>query len=545
MRLQRIATQTIAPENRRTAELANALAEFELPDSAREPTPAESLALVTPADFSIPSHESCGYFLPERYAINATPGMTVMQTGVANAIAVAVQAGGGTVLLTDRYKMSGPLAGAAKVDIIGTGEGASLEFPAGHGITIGWLTGFGSVTYDNFSILGAGGGDYYAIYQAGTLNDADELYGLKIKNLLITDWNVGIKLRTVRNLEIVGNWIQDIDRGIELIGKCIVGRIRDNNVVRAAGGGGSGASVGMTFDWFNYTSGAGNVPNEGIKVSQNLNYGFETAFLVTTANVLNIIDNDVQATVYGVSFHTAQLGFSIVDNYFDMSGAAVVAGIYGQGLGSLVSSKIHIERNTFNGTTLPAAAIGVKINDSGNQNQNFVTTSENYFTGDWKGGDIVYNNAGSGAILNNRCTSPTPTNSINVTAVLAGVVYIDKNLCTKEIAYDAAELASGEIVLGHNIKNGTTKFGYTLLGSATYDPGSLADGAGATTTVTVTGAVLGDFAEATFSLDLQGITLTAWVSAADTVSVRFQNESGGVLDLASGTLRARVKQKLQ
>ncbi|MBU2051095.1 MAG: hypothetical protein KKH61_19265, partial [Gammaproteobacteria bacterium] len=81
----------------------------------------------------------------------------------------------------------------------------------------------------------------------------------------------------------------------------------------------------------------------------------------------------------------------------------------------------------------------------------------------------------------------------------------------------------------------------SLVGSATYDPGSLIDGAGATTTVTVTGAALGDFAEASFSLDLQGITLTAWVSAADTVSVRFQNETTGTLDLASGTLRARVR----
>lgn len=81
---------------------------------------------------------------------------------------------------------------------------------------------------------------------------------------------------------------------------------------------------------------------------------------------------------------------------------------------------------------------------------------------------------------------------------------------------------------------------FTAAGSATYDPGSLADGVGATTTVTATGAALGDSASATFSLDLQGITLTAWVSAANTVSVRFQNESGGTLDLASGTLRVRA-----
>lgn len=85
----------------------------------------------------------------------------------------------------------------------------------------------------------------------------------------------------------------------------------------------------------------------------------------------------------------------------------------------------------------------------------------------------------------------------------------------------------------------------SLLGSKTYDPASLADGAGATTTVTVTGAVLGDFVDrVSFSLDLQGITVTAWVSATDTVSVRFQNETGGVLDLASGTLRVQVRPKV-
>ena len=77
-------------------------------------------------------------------------------------------------------------------------------------------------------------------------------------------------------------------------------------------------------------------------------------------------------------------------------------------------------------------------------------------------------------------------------------------------------------------------------GSATYDPASLADGAGVTTTVAVTGAALGDFAFASFSNALQGIILSAWVSATDVVSVRFQNESGGTLDLASGTLRARI-----
>ena len=77
-------------------------------------------------------------------------------------------------------------------------------------------------------------------------------------------------------------------------------------------------------------------------------------------------------------------------------------------------------------------------------------------------------------------------------------------------------------------------------GTATYDPGNLVDGQGVTTTVTVTGAALGDFVDVSFSLDLQGIGMTGWVSAANTVSVRFQNETGGAIDLASGTIKARA-----
>lgn len=79
-----------------------------------------------------------------------------------------------------------------------------------------------------------------------------------------------------------------------------------------------------------------------------------------------------------------------------------------------------------------------------------------------------------------------------------------------------------------------------LSASATYDPPSLNTGIGATTTIAVANSALGDFVLASFSNDLQGILLTAYVSSAGTVSVRFQNQTGGTIDLASGTLRVRV-----
>lgn len=116
----------------------------------------------------------------------------------------------------------------------------------------------------------------------------------------------------------------------------------------------------------------------------------------------------------------------------------------------------------------------------------------------------------------------------DVTDISTSTFYEDKS------KQDIVNLIHDEIVA---LRNTLTS---VLVGSATFNAGSLADGAGETTTVTVTGAALGDFALCSLGVDVAGITVTAYVSAADTVSVRLQNESGGTLDLASTTLRAMV-----
>jgi hypothetical protein len=77
-----------------------------------------------------------------------------------------------------------------------------------------------------------------------------------------------------------------------------------------------------------------------------------------------------------------------------------------------------------------------------------------------------------------------------------------------------------------------------LTSTATYDPPSIAAGASASTTVTVTGALLGQQAAAAFSLSLGGLYMTASVTAADTVTVTLVNPTAGTIDLASGTLSA-------
>jgi len=77
-------------------------------------------------------------------------------------------------------------------------------------------------------------------------------------------------------------------------------------------------------------------------------------------------------------------------------------------------------------------------------------------------------------------------------------------------------------------------------GTATIDPASIATGAQATATITVTGAVLGMSAMAFPPASLQGLQLTAYVSAADTVTIVLKNDTGGAVDLASGVWKAKV-----
>ncbi|RKY12687.1 MAG: hypothetical protein DRP65_00580 [Planctomycetota bacterium] len=79
-----------------------------------------------------------------------------------------------------------------------------------------------------------------------------------------------------------------------------------------------------------------------------------------------------------------------------------------------------------------------------------------------------------------------------------------------------------------------------LTGSDTWDPGSIADGGEEAKEVTVTGAALGDFARASFSNDVSDLVLDAQVTAANTVTCILANNTGGAIDLASGTIKVEV-----
>jgi hypothetical protein len=82
-----------------------------------------------------------------------------------------------------------------------------------------------------------------------------------------------------------------------------------------------------------------------------------------------------------------------------------------------------------------------------------------------------------------------------------------------------------------------------LSGSASWNPGSIADGDEEAQEVTATGAALGDFAIASFSLDVADLVLNAQVTASNTVTCILANNTGGAIDLGAGTVYVKVLKK--
>jgi hypothetical protein len=80
--------------------------------------------------------------------------------------------------------------------------------------------------------------------------------------------------------------------------------------------------------------------------------------------------------------------------------------------------------------------------------------------------------------------------------------------------------------------------------SATWDAPSVAAGAQTSTTVTVTGASIGDFVEVSANGIFSGMRLWGEVSAANTVTVYLSNNTGGAVDPSSRTISVRVEERV-
>ena len=382
-------------------------------------------------------------------------GVTDDTVEIQAAIDAASAAGGGTVFFpstSNSYLISSSLTMALKVNLIGEGDSSKITCDDCDGLNFAALTtGFGSIIVDRLHLVGTNGTTRKAIVHSGTETATDELYGLTITNNLITDFNEAISFRTVRNFLIDNNWIQNVNSGIVIEGRNIVGRIINNNIVRASGNG-TGNDNGIFLNDHNYTTSGGVVRPEGIVISNNFIGTFNQALNIDDAVFCSITDNDIAAHIQGISFSTVSGTLSIRGNYINMDDdtpGTSLYGIFGEPQNSILSSVvINIDGNTVVGADTTSCA-GVQLATAVTANQANINIINNAFYS-LDTNDIVTYSSGNINIKGNQCYSANTT-SIMVKATLAGrPITIDDNYCIGDIRAPFADTQHAQVLLGNN-----------------------------------------------------------------------------------------------
>jgi hypothetical protein len=244
------------------------------------------------------------------------------------------------------------------------------------------------------------------------------------------------------------------------------------------------------------------------------------AALTTTSTGRSLLTESTAQTGTGALVRAASPTFTGTLNAAAiMASGTVVLGSTFTGFGQL---KIQDNNNaggiSIRGSTNP----GVSIYSGDGTLRGFfpalVTTNNSYFSGSLSN-DVVVRADTSGAKI---LFGVGPTSTV---AVGNNQVDVTGNLT-----------ASGTLRVG-----GGTVVANILSATATLDFPSIGSNGTETLTITVTGAVAGDsvFLGCPAGLDA-GLIFCASVTAADTVTVRMHNSSGGSIDPASATFRATV-----
>ena len=148
-------------------------------------------------------------------------------------------------------------------------------------------------------------------------------------------------------------------------------------------------------------------------------------------------------------------------------------------------------------------------------------------------GTSTYNGSES-VIANNRCFD---TNGAGGTQTYG---YIDQGSSTSYVVVSSNSFKGNKTGAMNPASTVFSFDGQTLEGSASWNPGTITNAGNATATMTVAGAVVGDPVTVGFSQDIQGVKFFGYVSSANTVSMRFENNTGGSITISSGTAYARV-----
>lgn len=413
------------------------------------------------------------------------------------------------------------------------------------------------------AIEGPGKVDCDGIAPYGVFGDGVALESVKVLGCTIVEPTLdGVRFTQGRDIEISGNTIrQPAQHGVTITTSALDFKINFNTVLNP-GGAGVIFSVGTRGEIIgNYVEDAGpngdgvtgyNVSNEDVVVAHNVVKNATNAGMHIAGNrisvVGNIINGSVQSGIHLGGTDTGSPSGTEMPTYGCVLANNTVTGSALYGYNIALVNKSSITGNVSTGSQ----NYGMRIVQSDKN-----TVSGNNSEGSVAGGGYFLEGSSKNSLSGNN-SSGNAADGFRLGAGGVGPLQSTYNTLTGNVSeadnrgFIEANSSDNNYLLDNRVINSVTGQNFArvgaislfrnapLKGSATFDAPSLADGAGTSFTITVTGAALGDYPEVSANISLSDVLMTSYVSAADTVTVRLQNESGGVRDLANAGFTAFV-----
>lgn len=263
------------------------------------------------------------------------------------------------------------------------------------------------------------------------------------------------------------------------------------------------------------------------------------AGILTQGHYLNFIGNHISSWKYGAgiscqpsdqnSLYCKFIGNTCFGNYTGLDSD----GFTNQGLE--VFGGYH---SVVGNTCSNVSGAGIFLGASYSTVQGNVCFNNGTYTGTADTFGIALGAGASGStVTGNTCFETvfpggTQNYGIGFDGVITNVNFTGNNLRNNVLGEFLAP-ASSQAYYGWN---GVTKY--------TFNPASIANGASTSISVIVGEAKLGDIVTASCSIDLQGLTLTAYVESINTVKIILANLTGGTVDIASSDFRVVVNRPL-
>jgi hypothetical protein len=257
----------------------------------------------------------------------------------------------------------------------------------------------------------------------------------------------------------------------------------------------------------------------------NWRYGAGISLAQTTNTFYNVVANNFIETDY-TGLDSDNLPINGIECwaannkiYGNTIRGASGAGIFVGGQNNVISKNLCFNNNTYTAVPLTNGGIALSYNTATfNPNGSVVS------------GNICFDTVGGagtqqyGLVMGSNAVGVFTTN-----VSILNNVFVNNKI--GEVLTDSAALID--------------YIGPMYTASATATLGTIANGASSSVSITLPGANLGDFCTASCSVDLQGMTISAYVNTINNAIVVVTNNTGGAKTLGAATFRATATRPLK